>query len=81
MLAVLAEREKTHFAIALGLITLFSGILSFAMTGLMGWIGSVLGEERLWSIVLLPSLGFPLVGLGGLVWLARFGRQASSCRE
>jgi len=75
MLAVLADIEKRRFGAAYGLIALVTGTLGFVLVCAMGWIGTAVGEQRLWLIMLLPAAGFPLVGLGGLLWLIRYGRR------
>ena len=30
----------------------------------------------MWVVLLLPAAGFPLVGLGGAIWVWRFSRRA-----
>ena len=59
----------------MGIQTICTGLATFALMNLMGHVGDALGEAALWSILLIPAAGFPLVSLGGLIYSARVTRR------
>ncbi|MDY7011222.1 MAG: MFS transporter [Planctomycetota bacterium] len=72
ILAMVAGKEHRRFGSALAIMTIATGVGTFLMVNLMGWMAAALGETGLWAILLIPAGGFPLVCLGGAVWLLRF---------
>ena len=74
ILAVLAGGEARRFGAALGANAVALGLATFAMVNAMGLIAGAVGEESMWVVLLLPAAGFPLVGLGGAIWVWRFSR-------
>jgi len=78
ILAVLAGNERHRFGSALAIQMLGAGIGTFLVANLMGWMGAKLGDPQLWAILLVPSLGFPLVGIGGALWLLRYGPKVET---
>lgn len=77
-LAALAGNGRKRFGSAMGLFMIVSGLTTFVMASLMGYVGDRLGETSLWKILLIPAAGFPLVGLGGAIWVRRFGRRTGA---
>jgi len=78
ILAILAEQSGPRFGSAMAMQMVGMGIGTFAATNLMGLLGQHLGEANLWKILLVPACGLPLVGIGGAVWIWRFGRDLSA---
>ncbi len=81
ILAVIAENERSRFGSALAMQALGSGLGTFLMANLMGWMGARFGDPRLWIILLVPASGFPLVGIGGAIWLLRYGSRETAERK
>jgi len=75
MMAWLAEKEGRRFGAGMAMCSVGAGVATFAMMNVMGWMGGAIGEERLWTILLIPAAGYPLVGIGGAIWVWRFGRD------
>ncbi len=71
------SHDKEKFGSALALQTVAAGVMVFLMSTGMGYIGDQLPPQSLWQVLLIPACGFPLVSLGGVVWLARYGRRDS----
>jgi len=81
MLALVADREHRRLGSVLAVCTLGQGLGSFLMTNLMGRLAAGLSETGLWMILLPPAVCFPLVGLGGLLYVVRFlGRSGVEAR-
>ena len=59
VLAALSERTGDRFGWVLSLFMVSMSIGGFAMTNLMGGVGNALGEARLWTILLIPAVGYP----------------------
>lgn len=55
-----------------------AGMLGFALANVMGLLGSRLGDEKLWLILLLPAAVFLATGVLGAVWVVRYGRAADT---
>ena len=68
--AELSRRAGSHFALYLSIAITASSLGAFALAYVMGVVGDSLPDDQLWRILLLPAMGFPLVGLGGALWLA-----------
>jgi len=66
------------FGSALGLVSLGSGLGTFALANAMGLLAKSLGDASLWMILILPAAGFPLVSLGGAIWVRRFGGREAN---
>lgn len=62
----------TRFGTALAVQAVAGGLALFVMVYVMGIIAQALGDAALWKILLIPACGFPLVGLGGAIWVWRF---------
>jgi MFS family permease len=77
ILAILAERSPRRFGSAMAVQWVGMGLGIFAVTNLMGLLGQHLGEANLWKILFVPACGLPLVGLGGAVWVWRFGGEGA----
>jgi MFS family permease len=73
LLAMLAGKEHRQFGSALAIMAIATGVGTFITVNLMGWLAAALGETGLWAILLIPACGFPLICIGGTVWLFRFG--------
>ena len=74
--AELSRRAGDRFALYLSIVFTASSLGAFALSCLMGALGESIPPDQLWRILLLPALGFPLVGLGGALWLALSRRSA-----
>ena len=74
ILSTLAGSDGRRFGSALGLLSVGSGLATFALANTMGLLARSLGDASLWMILILPAAGFPLVSLGGVIWVWRFGR-------
>ena len=77
ILSTLAGSDGRRFGSALGLLSVGWGLGTFALVNSMGLLARSLGDESLWMILILPAAGFPLVSLGGAIWVWRFGRGDS----
>ncbi|MCK4624834.1 MAG: MFS transporter [Phycisphaerae bacterium] len=73
ILAMLAGDEHRRFGSALAVMTIATGVGTFLTVNLMGRLAAAVGETGLWAILLIPAAGFPLICIGGTVWLLRFG--------
>lgn len=74
MIAAVAETSGRSFARAQAIGMVGTGAAAFALSYLLGPLGSSLGEERLWEVLIPPACCYMLVGLGGMLWLVRYGR-------
>ncbi len=74
ILSTLAGSDGRRFGSTLGLLWVGSGLGTFALANTMGLLARSLGDASLWMILILPAAGFPLVSLGGAIWVWRFGR-------
>lgn len=74
ILARMSEREPQRYGSAQAITLLGASLGTFALTYLMGWLGKGMHETAWWSILLIPAAGFPLVGIGGAIWIAKYGR-------
>jgi len=77
ILAILAERSGGRFGSAMAVQWVAMGLGIFAVTNLMGVLGQWLGEASLWKILFIPACGLPLVGIGGAIWIWRFGGEGA----
>jgi len=68
-IAMLARQEPRRLGRLLGTHSFAMGVLWFAMMYLTGRLGEMLPEEQFWKVLLIPALGFPMVGLCGGSWL------------
>jgi len=75
--AELSRRAGNRFALCLSIAITTSSLGAFALSYVMGALGDSLPDDQLWRILLLPAMGFPLVGLGGAIWLALSRRSAN----
>lgn len=64
-----------RFGNAMALFSAISGVTTFVLGICLGALGDHIGESQLWKILLIPAAIFPLVGLGGLYWVAVYGRR------
>lgn len=64
-----------QFGSAVGVMTACVGFASFGLGTALGVLGDHLGDDNLWRILLVPACGFPIVGLGGLCWVIKYGHQ------
>ncbi len=64
-----------RFGSAMAAMTAVSGLATFSLGTALGALGDHLGDTRLWQILLVPASIFPLVGLGGLCWVLRYGHH------
>jgi len=80
LLAMLAGRGGRRFGTAFGTLMVAGGLAAFGLTNLLGLIADGLPESSMWMILLLPAAGFPLVGVGGAVWI-RLGGHAPVATE
>jgi len=62
-----------RFGAAMAAFTVISGAATALLGSGLGLLGERLGEARMWQILLIPAALFPLVGLGGLAWVLRYG--------
>jgi len=77
MLAMVADQEHRRFGSVLALCALGQGVGTFLLTNVMGWLAMHVGESGLWIILLPPAACFPMIGLGGLLYVLRFGSRLS----
>ena len=75
MLSMVARRGAKSFGAVMAVAGVLSAILTFGLLNLAGWTAEHLGEARMWQAMLVPACGFPLVGLGGALWVALYGRE------
>lgn len=63
-----------RFGKAMATFNVISLLTIFCLGTSLGMLGDRLGEERVWRILLVPAALFPLIGLGGLWWVLRYGK-------
>ena len=76
ILSMLAGDGEKRFGSALALAAILTGVGTFLMTNVMGYVGASAGELSLWKILFIPALGFPLVGLGGAAYVRLFNKPS-----
>lgn len=69
MLGVLAQTEMKRFGAAMALAQLIAGGLTFLLLNADGALINRLGEARMWQVMCGNALLFPLVGIGGAIWV------------
>lgn len=74
MIAAIADTAGKSFARAQAISMVGTGIAAFLLSSVLGTLGAKLGENRLWLVLIPPACCFLFVGIGGMYWLARFGR-------
>lgn len=72
ILAMAARRAPGHFGAIIAISGIITSLGTFLIGTWMGAMGEVVGENRLWLILIPPACLFPAVGLGGAWWLSRF---------
>jgi len=75
MVSMLIRNDKKRFGASMAVSGLLGGLMRFASMNLMGILIQRIGDQHMWKVMLIPAAGFPLVGIGGLAWLALFDRQ------
>jgi len=69
MLGRIAEQEGERFGTAMALISVVTAVGFASALLLSGWFIQVMGEPRMWLPMAVFAGGFPLVGIGGAVWI------------
>ncbi len=81
ILTMLSVHEHRRFGSAMAIQAIAGGALAFLVINLMGLIGARLGEQQLWKILIIPALGFPLIGIGGAIWLLQYGSRKTGPKD
>ncbi len=74
-LATASRVEPRQFGTVYAVMSLVQGLGVFLGGLAMGKAGEMLGEQRLWMILLPTASGFILVGAGGALWLVLHRRK------
>jgi MFS family permease len=77
LVSTLMQNDRKRFGAAMAASGLMTGLALFASMNLMGLAVQRLGDGHMWRVMLVPPLGFLLVGIGGLAWLLRFDRPGT----
>jgi len=64
-----AKEDPRRFGAIMALSSIVASISIFLLGMSIGSVGQVLGEERLWMLLLVPACGFLMVGFGSIFWL------------
>ncbi len=73
--AMIAEVAPRRMGRLLAIAQAGEGFGAFAVLNGMGLVGQSLPGGSLWTILLIPAVGFPVVGLCGGWWLLRHGNR------
>jgi hypothetical protein len=77
ILGELAHMSPHRFAMAQALVMLLAGLAGFGLATMTGWLGTLLGEERLAFVYMGVLAGYPLFGIGAALWIRRGGLDAA----
>lgn len=76
MLGRLADEETDKFGAAMALQQLLaSGVIFLGLNG-MGMLVEYVGEAAMWKAMLLPASAFPIIGIGGTLWILFVGNAS-----
>lgn len=78
MVAMLMREAKQKFGVSMAVSSVMTGLMFFVWQTLMGLFVHRAGDAQMWKPMLLAACGFPLVGIGGLLWLVWFDRPPGS---
>ena len=76
LLAMMSQQDRRRFGTAIAWKGVITALLSAACIGLVGSIVDRIGEQHMWLVMLIPALGFLVVGLGGAVWIFFYDRTS-----
>jgi hypothetical protein len=74
LVSTLMRNDRKRFGAAMAASGLLTGLSMFVSMNVMGLIIQRIGSDRMWKVMLVPPVGFLLVGIGGFAWLMLFDR-------
>ncbi len=78
LISSLLRHDQRRFGAALAISGMMTALAIFTGMNAMGLLIDHIGEPNMWKAMLLPVLGFPLVGVGGGIWLLLFDKPRKS---